>query len=437
MVEKASVVKVCIDDFALKKRQRYGTVMVDMETRKIVDMIESREGCDVSRWLAGYPNISVVSRDGSHTYAAAITQAHPAAMQVSDRFHLVKNLCDRATLVFHKLFQGRLTIPATPGTQSIRNDMLIAQEDERMRIVKKLRTEGRTQVEIGLLTGLSMRMVKKYINMRACDISTQMETVREREHIEAVNKCLARVERVKALHESGLSITQIAQKTGFCATAVTNYLASDFSPVNAHYGKQREGKLEPYRDDVLRWKSEGLTYHVIHERIKALGYTGTQDAIRGFVSKECRIRRDMQSSTSDEPVEFIDKKWLIRLLYKPVNDLKGITTAQLSSVYAKYPLAESVINLVNEFKLLLKDKNLAEIFPWMNKAAALNLCEIDAFIGGLKQDIDAVINAITTNFSNGLVEGTVNKIKLIKRIMYGRCRFSFLRNKCLLLSCSE
>jgi predicted transcriptional regulator len=367
--------------------------MVDMETRKIVDMIESREGCDVSRWLAGYPNISVVSRDGSHTYAAAITEAHPTAMQVSDRFHLVKNLCDRATLVFQKLFQGRIAIPVTPGTQGIRYDMLIAQEDERMRIVKKLRAEGRTQVEIGLLTGLSMRMVKKYINMRACDVSTQKETVREHEHTEAVSKRLARVERVKVLHESGLSVTQIAQKTGFCANAVTNYLASDFSPVNAHYGKQREGILEPYRDDVLRWKSEGLTYRVIHERIKVLGYTGTQDAIRGFISKECRIRRDLQSATSGEPVEFIDKKWLIRLLYKPVSDLKGITTAQLSSVFAKYPLAQSVINLVNEFKLLLKDKNLTAILPWMDKAAALNLCEIDAFIGGLKQDIDAVINA--------------------------------------------
>ena len=86
-MEKSGVISVCIDDFALKKRQRYGTVMVDLETRKIVDMIESREMGDVCRWLAEYPNIQVVSRDGSGTYAAAIAEAHPGATQISDRFH--------------------------------------------------------------------------------------------------------------------------------------------------------------------------------------------------------------------------------------------------------------------------------------------------------------------------------------------------------------
>ena len=95
-VDKWGSVSVCIDNFALKKRQKYGTVMVDLETRKIVNMIESREKEGVNRWLLEYPNISVVSRDGSLTYAAAITTTHPQSMQVSDRFHLITNLCVRA-----------------------------------------------------------------------------------------------------------------------------------------------------------------------------------------------------------------------------------------------------------------------------------------------------------------------------------------------------
>ena len=85
-VDKMRIISVCIDDFALKKRQRYGTVMINVETRKIVDMIESRETEDVSKWLSKYPNIMVVSRDGSQQYATAITEAHPGAMQVSDLF---------------------------------------------------------------------------------------------------------------------------------------------------------------------------------------------------------------------------------------------------------------------------------------------------------------------------------------------------------------
>jgi transposase len=98
ITNKSSVRKVCIDDFALKKRQRYGTIMVDIETRRTVDMIASREGHDVSEWLKEYPNIELVARDGSLTYAAAITAAHPKAMQVSDRFHIIKNLNERAKL---------------------------------------------------------------------------------------------------------------------------------------------------------------------------------------------------------------------------------------------------------------------------------------------------------------------------------------------------
>jgi predicted transcriptional regulator len=433
-INKSKISVVCIDDFALKKRQRYGTVMVDMETHKIVDMIESREMRDVSLWLAEYPNLRIISRDGSQTYAAAITQAHPSAMQVSDRFHILKNLNERATLAFQKLFQGRIAIPITTGTQDIRYEVLIGTKAERIRLVKKLRGEGRSMREISLLTGLSARMVKNYSDIRERDIPEDKHTVRGREHEEAVKKLSERANRVRTLRETGLSLTEIAQKTGFTLTAVRNYLAADFSPVNAHYGKQREGKLEPFREDVFRWKAEGLTYREIHERIRVKGYSGTQDAIRSFISKERRIRRDLQMAVSGEAVEFIDKKWMIRLLYKPAEDVKGISSEQLAAIFKSYPLAESILHIVNEFKSLIKEKNPDALPQWMDKTAALGFPELNAFIGGLRQDIDAVMNAITSDFSNGLVEGTVNKIKVIKRIMYGRCRFNLLRNKCLLLN---
>jgi transposase len=129
----------------------------------------------------------------------------------------------------------------------------------------------------------------------------------------------------------------------------------------------------------------------------------------------------------------IDKKWLIRLLYKPLEYVKGISPAQLDAIFDNYQMAKNILELVYEFKALLKEKNDNALLPWMDKASALAIPEIDAFVGGLKHDIVAVMNAITTDFSNGLVEGTVNKFKVIKRIMYGRCQFDTLRNKCLML----
>ena len=144
--------------------------------------------------------------------------------------------------------------------------------------------------------------------------------------------------------------------------------------------------------------------------------------------------RDFNTKAGGEAVEYIDRKWIIRLLYKPAKDLKGISTAQIETIFKKYPLAKSVIEMVSEFRSIFKEKDPSLLLSWIDQATALQLPEFDAFINGLNQDFDAVSNAVSTDFSNGLAEGMINKIKVIKRIMYGRCDFDLLRNKCLLLA---
>ena len=108
---------VCIDDFATKKRHTYGSVMVDAETGRIVDRLESRESTDVSKWLATYPNLKVVTRDGSQMYAKAIRTAHPDALQVSDRFHIFKGLTDAARQLILSFIPQRIAVPSdTPAS---------------------------------------------------------------------------------------------------------------------------------------------------------------------------------------------------------------------------------------------------------------------------------------------------------------------------------
>lgn len=94
MIDKGSVKKVCIDDFALKRREKYATVMIDITTGKAIDILNSRNYDDVKEWLDGYPSLEVISRDGSITYSKAIKDSHSSAIQISDRFHLLKNLTD-------------------------------------------------------------------------------------------------------------------------------------------------------------------------------------------------------------------------------------------------------------------------------------------------------------------------------------------------------
>ena len=112
IVDKCKITKICVDDFAFRKRYTYGSVMIDLETHRIIDIIESRETQQVEEWLRSYPNLQVISRDGAQTYASASTNSHPSALQVSDRFHLLKNLSEAVEKYMRRLFPSRLVIPA-------------------------------------------------------------------------------------------------------------------------------------------------------------------------------------------------------------------------------------------------------------------------------------------------------------------------------------
>src|SRR5690606_20140243 len=109
---KTKYTKVYIDDFATKKHETYGTVIIDIYTHRIIDMIPSKEHQDVASWLKTFPNIALIARDGSNSYTKAIKEAHPHAIQVSDRFHLLKNLTTYCKKALMKYFKSKVTIPA-------------------------------------------------------------------------------------------------------------------------------------------------------------------------------------------------------------------------------------------------------------------------------------------------------------------------------------
>src|SRR5207248_11159884 len=91
---KRAVRMIGVDDFAWKKRFTYGTIVVDVERRKIIDVLADRESSTVEAWLNAHPEVDVVSRDRSKEFAKAATTGAPQARQVVDRFHLVKNLSE-------------------------------------------------------------------------------------------------------------------------------------------------------------------------------------------------------------------------------------------------------------------------------------------------------------------------------------------------------
>ncbi|MFR2776222.1 MAG: transposase [Anaerostipes sp.] len=137
--------------------------MVNLDTHKIVDIIDSRETKQVEEWLKTFPNLTVISRDGAQTYRSAARNAHPDAIQISDRFHLLKNLSDAVEKYMYRLFPSRLVIPAT-----IKNPEMQALYDtrnraERIMFAHKKHDEGYSITDIALLLHSSISTVKKYL----------------------------------------------------------------------------------------------------------------------------------------------------------------------------------------------------------------------------------------------------------------------------------
>lgn len=87
-----------VDDFVLRRRRRYATIIIDAETGRRVDVLPGRDAATLESWLREHPGVEVVCRDGSATYAEAVRRALPSAVQVSDRWHLWRNLCDKVLL---------------------------------------------------------------------------------------------------------------------------------------------------------------------------------------------------------------------------------------------------------------------------------------------------------------------------------------------------
>jgi transposase len=178
---------------------------------------------------------------------------------------------------------------------------------------------------------------------------------------------------------------------------------------------------------------QGYTCNKVEEIIRQKGYIGSSTLLRYYRSKFKKHLYEKQQS-SDEKVqntETINRSLLLKVLYNPVSKIKNLSLEQLEKVCDKYPMFKKIMDLVNRFKAVLKGNHIESLDKWIEEAVGLENREVSSFINGITRDITAVKNAIQYDYNNGLAEGSVNKLKVIKRIMYGRCSFEMLRKKIL------
>ena len=254
-------------------------------------------------------------------------------------------------------------------------------------------------------------------------------------HEEKVKQKMERVNEVRELKRIGLSNREISKRTGLNRKTVRRYLDENFNPVHASYGKKRNGKLTPYIKAIDEYLEKGMMGSYIVEKIREMGYEGSSSTVRDYIAdwKKRRKKYYDRSKEDGTKTEIIRRENILKLLYQPIEKVKIISKKQFEMICKEYSFFKKIYKITWEFKSMLTDKNIDVLDKWMEGDKNLNIPEINSFINGIERDMEAVRNAIKYEYSNGLAEGCINKLKVIKRIMYGRCSFETLKNKILRL----
>lgn len=392
-------VNIGIDDFALKKGNRYGTIICNLDTKKIIDVLPSRKKEDLSKWLQQYPNIKLVSRDGSLSYAAAIAESIPKAMQVSDKFHLIKNLLDATSSYIKRSY---------PVNIPLKDDAIINED---------------------AIKGDDVEVYK--------DISYK-ESSNESLRQQRIESKLSLINQIKSRHKEGVSIAQLTKDCSLSRNTVRKYLRNDGLIFNTTRIK-RGSKLDQYKDIITDLLKQSKSHQEIADILKEKGYDGSKSFLSGYMSRN-NIKKStvnaLELSNSDQigpkpKPQTVNRNYMIKCICKNTDNLTKAEAVSLNKVTEIYPEIKELSILINDFKSLFRDHNSSNLEAWITKARSLKIYELDSYTNGIFKDIDAVKNSMISRYTNGLLEGIVNKVKVVKRISYGRCSFSLLRTKIL------
>ena len=322
-------------------------------------------------------------------------------------------------------------IPAT--SQAGENRMLTLRE--KFEQIQQLVSSGYAKTRACKCLNMDIRAYEKLIYKTQEELNMQFSRNSMIAHEEKVQRKIALVDEVRELKRCGYSMREISRRTGISRSTVSRYLDDDFNPVHALYGEKRYGVLTPYMDEINRMAMQGIMSIAIFKVIQENRYTGSESNLLHYVSnwRRCRKQFDQNNDSGGSRKLFMERKNAFQPLYYPIEKVTSVSQSQFRALCDNYPCFNKIHTIVWSSKALLAARDPTQLEPWLDQAKSLGLREIDSFVEGLRRDLVAVRNAIALPYSNGLAESSVNKLKVIKRIMYGRCSFNTLKLKTLSL----
>ena len=234
------------------------------------------------------------------------------------------------------------------------------------------------------------------------------------------------------LHTQGFEQAEIAHRVGLSTRTIQKWLKAGEFP-EARPRRKRQSLFDPYAPYVLtRWKQGCKNGSHLYREIKEKGYTGTERQVYRFLIPLREQLPLVQAVEAPQtPVQGFSAHEAVWLFVRHFDDLSETEQTTLAAILAECETARTVYQLVQEFRQILHRREGDKLDSWLTKVRASHIRELQSFVGGIERDKTAVVAGLTLPQSNGLVEGKVNKLKLIKRMMYRRAEFPLLRQRVL------
>jgi transposase len=385
-----------IDDFALRKGRVYGTVLVDIGTGDAVDLLPDREAATVEAWLKAHPGATVICRDRAGAYAEAARAGPPEATQVADRWHLRHNLAGHAgnTVARHRSCRKEPSPGDAAGPPgSAEPDAAGHQQEPAGPGIPGGPADG---------YGTGGRLVTRTRDRHAA----VHERLRAGEPLHAIG-------RAPSLSRPTVRRFARAASAGELLAGATG----------------KESKPGPFRPCLhQRWK-EGLTdATALHAELHQRGLTGCVRTVRRYVAPS------RQAAAAPDPAPAVPKnRQITRWLLSRPDHLHPQEQDQLAAIRASCPHIDALAgHVASSAEMMTHRTGDRDLEAWPAVEADDGQPGLRSFAAGIRSDQQAVTSGLTLPCSSGKVEGAVNKIKTLKRQMYGRAGFDLLRTRVIL-----
>jgi transposase len=369
-----------VDEFALRRGRRYGTILVDAQAHRVIDLLEDPSSDALVTWMANHPGSKVICRDRDGVYASAARRGAPGALQVADRWHLTHNLADA------------LERYAVRALATIRKEFTTSD-----------RRRSAAQLRVALTTP---------------DATADRLAVRTRRRHAEVHHLL----------ERGLTVSAIARQLQLERKTVRRFVRAASPADLLMRDGPRQRALDAYRPYLARrWREGQHVAKVLFDEIRALGYRGSVRSTARYVTRWRRAEPPPPMYAS-----LPGPRTLAWMLLRRPSELDEAEHLLLQRLAQRSPELTKTRHLVQQFMRMVRERRGRYLETWVESVHANGPPELRGFSRNLGRDWDAVHAGLTKRWSSGSVEGHVNKLKVIKRQMYGRARFDLLRKRVLL-----